>query len=160
MTVSMAGQEFVKQVYDGNKGLMVQGPQKQEMDQDMIAEIKQQMDLLAEMNYDKNGIISVLKGIDIIDGQSMYVIELKKANGSVVTEYYQVQTGLKFKSVSVSEEEGETVVAETIYKEYAKTGDIMFPSKMTQIAGPQTIDLSVDEMILNPKLDDKDFSIE
>jgi hypothetical protein len=160
MTVSMAGQDFVKQVYNGTKGIMIQGPQKMDMDEEMINDTKQQMDLLAELNYEKNGYSTALKGIDEIDGQSLYVVELKDAKGAVTTEYYSVQTGLKFKSVSVEEAEGETVVSETVYKEYGKSGDIMFAKKMTQTAGPQTLEFAVDEMILNPKLDDKDFSIE
>lgn len=160
MTMSMGGQEFMKQIFDGTKGIMSQGPQKMEMDADMIAETKQQMDLLAEMNYEKNGYSGIVKGVDNIDGQALYVIDLKKPDGSFVTEYYNVQSGLKYKSVSVEEEGGESFISETIYKEYAKSGDIMFARKITQIAGPQIIDISVDEMVINPKIDDKDFSIE
>ncbi len=160
MTMTMGGQEFMKQIFDGTKGIMSQGPQKMEMDADMIAETKQQMDLLAEMNYEKNGYSGIVKGVDNIDGQALYVIDLKKPDGSFVTEYYNVQSGLKYKSVSVEEEGGESFISETIYKEYAKSGDIMFARKITQIAGPQIIDISVDEMVINPKIDDKDFSIE
>lgn len=160
MTMTMGGQQFMKQIFDGTKGIMSQGPQKMEMDADMIAETKQQMDLLAEMNYEKNGYSGIVKGVDNIDGQALYVIDLKKPDGSFVTEYYNVQSGLKYKSVSVEEEGGESFISETIYKEYAKSGDIMFARKITQIAGPQIIDISVDEMVINPKIDDKDFSIE
>lgn len=160
MTVSMGGQEFMKQVFDGKKGIMSQGPQKMPMDDEMIKDTRQQMDLMAELNYAKYGYSSVLKGIETADGKDYYVVELKSENGASVTEYYNVQTGLKWKSISVEEANGESVMSETVYTEYSKTGDILYASKVTQTAGPQTIDLSFTEMIINPKLDEKDFVVE
>lgn len=160
MTVNIGGMEMVKQVYDGTKGVMVQMGKSEQLGESDIADMKSEMNMLSEINYEKNGIIPSLKGIDKLESGDAYVIELKKADGSVTTEYYDVNSGLKVKILSVEGEGEDTVNSETIINDYATKDGIKYVSKRTQNVGPQTIIYNTDELIINPKIDDKEFVIE
>jgi len=160
MTINIGGMEMVKQVYNGTKGVMVQMGKSEQLGESDVADLKSEMDMLSELNYEKNGIVSILKGIDKLDSGDAYVVELKKPDGTISTEFYSVSTGLKAKILGV-EGEGEDIVnSETIINDYATKDGIKYVSKRTQNVGPQTIIFSIDELIINPKFDDMEFAVE
>ena len=160
MSVTMTGMELMKQIYDGTSGVNMQMGQKKPMEASEITDAKVQMDLMAELNYDKYGIKAALKGVGKVDEEDAYVIELTKADGEVSTDYYSVNSGLKLMSVSTESEGEEPVMAETRYVEYAVVNGIKYASKTKQAVGPQTMEFIYSEMKINPKLNDKDFAVE
>ena len=160
MSVTMTGMELMKQIYDGTSGVNMQMGQKKPMEASEITDAKVQMDLMAELNYDKYGIKASLKGVGKVDEEDAYVIELTKADGEVSTDYYSVNSGLKLMSVSTESEGEEPVMAETRYVEYAVVNGIKYASKTKQAVGPQTMEFIYSEMKINPKLNDKDFAVE
>jgi predicted Zn-dependent peptidase len=160
MSVKMGANEMMKQVYDGSKGVMIQMGQKMPMEEDQLSDAKAQTDMLYEIHYANYGVTAALKGIDKLNGEEVYVMEVTKKDGSVLTEYYGVNSGLKVRSLAVETEEGETVTSETLYKEYKEANGVKFPSKITQNMGPQSFEISVNEIKINPKMDDKDFVVE
>jgi predicted Zn-dependent peptidase len=160
LTVKMNGMEMVKQVFDGQKGVSMQMGQKQEMDEASAEDAKMQTDMLLELHYAQYGIAAELKGIDIYNGEDVYVVETKTKSGKVSTDYYSVKSGLKLRSVTVSKEGDETVTAETKYLEYGEKDGVKYPSKITQSAGPQNFEIVVNTMNFNVKVDDKDFAVE
>jgi hypothetical protein len=160
MSVTMTGMELMKQIYDGTSGVSMQMGQKKPMEQSDITDAKVQMDLMAELNYEKYGIKASLKGVGKVDEEDAYVIELTKADGEVSTDYYSVNTGLKLMSVTTESEGEEPVMAETRYVEYAAVSGIKYASKTKQSVGPQEMEFIYSEMKINPKLNDKDFAVE
>lgn len=160
MSVSMTGMELMKQVYDGKAGVSMQMGQKKPMEESEITDARMQMDLMAELNYDKYGIKSSMKGIGKVDDEEAYVIEITKPGGKVTTEYYSTVSGLKLMSVSTESEGENPVMAETRYVEYATVNGVKYPSKTKQSVGPQTMEFNFSEMKINPKLNDADFIIE
>ena len=160
MSVTMTGMELMKQIYDGTSGVSMQMGQKKPMEQSDITDAKVQMDLMAELNYEKYGIKASLKGVGKVDEEDAYVIELTKADGDVSTDYYSVNTGLKLMSVTTESEGEEPVMAETRYVEYAAVNGIKYASKTKQSVGPQEMEFIYSEMKINPKLNDKDFAVE
>ena len=160
MSVTMTGMELMKQIYDGTSGVNMQMGQKKPMEASEITDAKVQMDLMAELNYDKYGIKAALKGVGKVDEEDAYVIELTKADGEVSTDYYSVNSGLKLMSVSTESEGEEPVMAETRYVEYATVNGVKYASKTKQAVGPQTMEFIYSEMKINPKLNDKDFAVE
>jgi predicted Zn-dependent peptidase len=166
--ISMNGNEMMKQVYDGAKGVNVQMGTKKPMDADELVDIKMQIDLLVEANYEKYGAKAVLKGIGKVDEEEAYVVEVTKSTGDVATDYYSVKSGLKLMSTSMQGEGEESVLAETRYTEYGSanvvdgktTKTVKFPSKFKQTAGPQSMEFIFSEMRVNTKLNDKDFVVE
>jgi predicted Zn-dependent peptidase len=166
--VSMNGSEMMKQVFDGNKGVNVQMGAKKPMDEKELVDIKMQIDMMVEANYEKYGAKAILKGIGKVDEEDAYVVEVTKSTGDVATDFYSVKTGLKLMSTSLQGEGEESVLAETRYTEYGTATiqdgkaqrSLKFPSKFKQSAGPQSMEFTFSEMRINPKLNDKDFVVE
>jgi hypothetical protein len=160
MSVKMGANEMMKQVYDGSKGVMIQMGQKMPMEPEQLAEAKAQTDMLYEIHYANYGVTAALKGIDKYNGEDVYVMEVTKKDGSMITEYYSVSSSLKLRTLAVETEEGETNTSETLIKEYKDVNGIKFPSKITQNMGPQSFEITVNDIKINPKLDDKEFVVE
>lgn len=160
MSITMTGMELMKQIFDGTTGVSMQMGQKKPMEEGDITDAKIQMDLMAELNYEKYGIKAALKGVGKVDEEEAYVIELTKSDGEVSTDYYSVNSGLKLMSVSTESEGAEPVMAETRYVEYATVNGIKYASKTKQAVGPQEMEYNFSEMKINPKLNDKDFAVE
>jgi len=159
MAVSMSGMELMKQVSDGKKGSMAQMGQTEPMEAADIRDTQMQLDLLAELNYAKYGVTTTLKGIDKLNNEDVYVVERKSDDGSIATDYYSVATGLKMKSQRMDGEGAEATLAETIYLEYATVNGMKYVSKMSEAAGPQQVEFTFSEMKINPKIDDKEFTV-
>jgi predicted Zn-dependent peptidase len=159
-SVSMQGMDLMKQVYDGTSGVNMQMGQKKPMTDSEMTDARVQMDLMAEMNYEKFKYIAVLKGIGKVDDQEAYVVDVTKADGSVMSDYYSVATGLKLMSTAMQGEGENAMMTETRIVEYASVNGIKYPSKTKQLAGPQAMEFVFSEMKINPKLSDKDFVIE
>jgi hypothetical protein len=164
----MNGSEMMKQVFDGVKGVNVQMGAKKPMDEKELMDIKMQIDMMVEANYEKYGAKAVLKGIGKVDDEDSYVVEVTKSSGDVTTDYYSVKSGLKIMSTSLQGEGEEAILAETRYIEYGTanvadgkaTRSLKYPSKFKQSAGQQTMEFSFTELRVNPKLNDKDFTVE
>jgi zinc protease len=160
MSMKMGGMELMTQKFDGKKGVVSQMGQNQPMDEEDLADIKMQADYAAPLNYEKYGIKSVLKGIGTVDKEDAYVVELTKPNGGITTEYYSLKSGLLVKSVSVSGGE-EPITSETIYKSYATAANgLKYANQYSTSAEGQTMEFNITEMKVNPKLDDKEFTVE
>jgi zinc protease len=160
MTMKMGGMELMTQKFDGKKGVISQMGQNQPMEEADLADMKMQADYAAPLNYEKYGIKSELKGIGTVDKEDAYVIELTKPNGGITTEYYSLKSGLLVKSVSVSGGE-EPTTSETVYKSYATASNgLKYPNQYSTSAEGQTMEFNITDMKVNPKLDDKEFSVE
>lgn len=157
MTIQMNGMEMMKQVFDGTKGVSSQMGQKADMSEDELAEARQQLDMLFEINYPKYNISATLKGIGAVEGKDAYVIERKDSNGDVTTDYYDVNSGLKVKSISVNKDGEEVVTVETTFLEYKEFNGVKFPVSQKQLMGAQEFSIQVSDIIINPKLDDAAF---
>jgi len=112
------------------------------------------------LHYADFGIQSQLKGIEVVNGADMYVIENNYANGLVSTDYFDVKTGLRMKTITV-QKVGETAqTSETTIVSYGETKEgIKYPSVVKQNAGGQMVEITISEFNLNPKVKKKDFKI-
>lgn len=160
MSIAMNGMEMMKQVFDGTKGMSSQMGQKAEMGDDEIAAAREQMDMLYELHLAQYNKTAELKGIDELNGEEVYVVEVKEANGDTSTDYYSVATGLKLQSLSVTQNEGESVTIQTTYSDYKEYGGVKFVTKTVQAAGGQEVTIAVSEIKINPKFDDNTFKVE
>jgi predicted Zn-dependent peptidase len=160
MVVSMNGNAMMTQTWDGTKMQISQMGQSMEAGEAEILQAKIQSDLLAELHYADFGIQSQLKGIEVVNGADMYVIENIYANGLVSTDYFDVKTGLRMKTITV-QKVGETAqTSETTIVSYGETKDgIKYPSVVKQNAGGQMVEITISEFNLNPKVKKKDFKI-
>lgn len=154
------GMTFQKQVFDGEKG-QVSGMQgKKEMDDEQVENMKYESLIFPELKYMDEGYETELKGIDTKDGQDLYVVKVTKPNGESQTDYYDSKTNFLVMSTSTIETEQGNFSQVSKFSNYKKAGKILFPFSIIQTSGPQTMELEVKEIDINPKLDSELFIIE
>ncbi|MBL0314650.1 MAG: insulinase family protein [Flavobacteriales bacterium] len=160
MSLSMGPQELMKQVVNGKSGLNIQMGQKSPMDASTLADVQLESDQLAVMHLDQYGMKATIKGIDMVNKEECYVVELTKPDGTTNTEYYSINTGLKLKSISVGNEADGGMLVESVYEDYKDFNGIKFPMKMTQIVGAEQIVITLTDVKINASIDDKEFTLE
>lgn len=157
VSMSMNGNPMMIQTWDGTHLKMSQMGQNIEADAAAIQQAKIQCDLTAETHLSQYGITSVLKGIEVMNGKDVYVVENTDSFGTSSTDYYEVASGLKTKSVSVQKQGDKTETSETTILEYKEVDGIKFPSRIKTSASGQNMEVVVNEVILNAKLKKKDL---
>lgn len=144
------GMVLSKQVFDGEKGYMEQGGQKQDLSAKDIEDAKKQADFSSHLNADKYGITRELEGIEEVDGSEAYKVIATDGEEKVI-EYYNTQTGYLVKQSSA---EGGTVE----YSDYKDAGmGYYIPYKVVINNGGQVITAEVESAEVNQGIDDINF---
>lgn len=138
-----------KNVFDGEKGYSMQQGQKKELSEKQI-KLAQQKELPIEDVAYKTG---KLDRIEPVDGKNAYVIIYNK------NEYfYDVESGLKVKSINVSEGPQGEVKVPTTYKDYKEVeSGILIPNKINLAAGRMTLNFVLKVAKINEGVTDADF---
>ncbi len=152
MEIGSAGTIFTTQIYDGVKAVAMSPMGNQPIEGEMLEELKFQAVINIELDYDKYGIRRNLLGIESLNGRDAYKMEISFPSGKSETHYYDVETGLKIKSMNP------TVVTE--YTDYREVEGVKFPFLLKQSMGPQTFDLKVISVKVNTRLHDELFKVE
>jgi zinc protease len=157
--MTMNGQTLNKSVFDGNKGVSMGQGGVQVLEGKELQDIKEQAHTCKEMLYNTKNYTLNLKGIDQIDGKNAYVLQVKRTDGKETTEYYDMQTGLKLREITVQEQGGQSITLTNDYANYKSVGGIKVPHEMT-ISGAMPIPLKavVSEVKVNQGLKDAVFS--
>ncbi len=116
--------------------------------------------LCPEMNYIANGYTLSVEGIEKVGDKDAYVMKVTKGE-STTTEYYDVATGLKMRSVLAQEMMGQPVSVITDVSDYRDVSGVKIPfsMKVTQSAMGQTMemDTKIGEAEINKGLDNSLF---
>lgn len=153
--MSMNGQTLSKQVFDGERGKVVSPMGEQELEGEMLKEMKEGTYLFPELIYLTEAYQLELAGTETIDGQNCYKLVVTKPSGSVSSIYYKLSDGLKFREIT-SSPSGSTIAS---YLEWTEVEGVLFPKKINQSMGPQSIDLLIESIELNQEPDDSIFAI-
>lgn len=158
MDVNAMGQSFQKIVFDGKKGYTSAMGQKQDFGDAEVKEYADEASMSRDLNYLKPEYKLALKGIEKVDGNDAYEIEITKPDGDVLTEYYDVTSKLKVKSVATSEGPQGKMTQTTYYLDYkAGAGGLKYPNQIKQSAGPQTMDMKLQSVEVNTGIKDDVF---
>lgn len=157
VTMSMNNNPMMIQTWDGTELKMSQMGQNIEADAAAIQQAKIQCDLLAETHLSQYGITSTLKGIEVMNGKDVYVVENVDSFGTASTDYFDVANGLKVKTITVQKQGEKSETSETTILEYKEVEGLKFPSRIKTSAGGQNMEVIVSEVILNGKLKKKDL---
>ncbi len=147
--VSMGGNAISKQVFDGTTGFAVMQGQKVPFTEEQIADVKAESTTFPELIVKDAKVM----GIEAIEGKDAYAIALNDKT----TAYYDMETGLKVKSVKTVSQGPQTLEVPTGYSNYQEVDGIKFPFMMTQSFGPQSIEFTVSEIQINKGVEDSDF---
>lgn len=159
LTISMMGQTFQEQIYDGTSGAVIQQGQTIKMEGKDLEGLAEQAVMFPELGYVNNGYDLTLSGIEKVEGTDAYKVVVVAPSGNKVTEYYDIESGLKIRSIGVLESPQGNITQTTDYGDYKASGGVMVPHTMNQSMGPQNIKMTVKEVKVNGGIDDAAFEI-
>ncbi len=149
--IKIMGNSMQKQVVNGNKGYVMAQGQRKELSSKELSKIKEEASIFPELNYDANSVR--LEGLEVIDGKEAY--KLKVSDEKVA--YYDVESGLKIKDITVVQAQGQTIESSVDYKNYQEVSGILFPFVLLQNAGQQKFEFNVKEIKINEGISDTEF---
>ena len=158
VTTSLGGNVIQKQVYDGSKGVVTAMGQTMELSGKQLEDMKAQANMTLELDYGKLGYELNLLEVENVGDKPAYKIQVTSPAGSSVTDYYDLENGLKVKSVSSQDTQMGPMTVTTIYEDYRDVEGLKFPFLIKQQAGPQNVDLKVVSLELNTGVGDEVFS--
>jgi len=156
--VSMNGQVMQKQVLNGEVGHS-SGPQgEKDVTGEELERLKQSASPFIEMEYDKLHYKTELMEVTKIDGKYAYRVEITSPKNVVSSDYFSTDTWLKVRSESSMDagQMGKTSLV-TDYLDYTDIQGVKYPKKMKQTIGPQSFDISIDEVLVNSGVKDEVF---
>ncbi len=158
-TIGMPGMTIMRQVYDGEKGILEQMGQKQEAEGELLDQLKEQALMFPELLYLNDNYTVEVRGIEDLNGENAYRVVVTNPVKER-TEYYSVDTGLKLRAVEVQDAGGQTATISTDYSDYRSVEGIMFPYlvKMSGM-GPMPFEMAVQKIEVNKELDPALFSV-
>ncbi|WBL25398.1 M16 family metallopeptidase [Zunongwangia sp. HGR-M22] len=149
-TVSVSGNVMQKQVYNGETGYMMVQGQKMDMSQDQIDAVAIEANTFPELSISENAKVT---GIEDVEGSDAYAVKVNEST----TNYYDVESGLKVKTLTTISQMGQTMSIPTIYSDYQEVEGVKMPFTISQSMGPQSFDLKVKEYKINEGVQDSDF---
>jgi len=154
-----AGAFQTKTIFDGKKAVTFMMGQKREIKGDRLNALKMQADIHAILNYDKIGVKTELAGIEKVNGKKAYKIYLKMPWGDKYTQYFSVKTGLLLRQVVPITTPQGTFNQTTDFSDFKEVNGVKFPFKIKQQSGPQSIELTIDKILVNSGIADSLFEI-
>lgn len=104
-----------------------------------------------------NIMLTAVKRMD--DGSKAYEITLEKDNGSVEYYYYDTETGLRIREVTMAETPQGEMAQSTSYADYREVNGVLFPHTVMLPLGPQSMKAEVVELELNTNISDSNFKM-
>lgn len=160
VTTGMGGNVMQKQVFDGTRGVMSAMGQTMELSGKQLAEMKNQANLQIELDYQKLGFKLELLEAEDVDGKPAYKVQITSPEGTAKTEYYDMGTGLKVKTVATQDTQMGPMTVTASYGDYREVDGILFPFSIKQQVGPQNLDMKVDGIDINKGVSDDLFKID
>ena len=159
--MTMNGMSMSNRKYDGAKGKETGMGGARDLEGEDLNDLKEQANFCKEAAYKSGGYKMALKGLELIEGNNAYIIELERPDGKKTTEYYDMKSSLKIREVSsVPGQDGQPTVMTVDYADYKDNGGVLFPYTVT-ITGvfPVPLKALVTEMKVNGGIDDAVFKL-
>lgn len=157
--MAMNGQSIQVRKFDGTKGTESGMGGARDLEGEDLNDLKEQASFCKEANYVSGGYKLTLKGLEAIDGNNAYTVEVERPDGKKTTEYYDMKTSLKVREVSmVQGPDGQPVAMTNDFSDYKPAGGVLFPNAITLIGiFPMPVKAVVSEMKVNAGIDDSVF---
>ena len=159
LDVNMMGNSLQKIVFDGTKGYMSAQGQKKDMDEKEIKQYSEEASMHKDMDYLSAPYKTALKGIEKVDGNDAYLIEVTKPSGDVVMEYFDVATGFKVRTDETEESPEGKSTSTTYFKDYKEgAGGLKYPNAIKQVGGPMgAMEMTLKSVEVNTNVGDEIF---
>ncbi len=164
MSVYSNGNEIMSSIYDGNKlkngGFMGGNRPPMEGKEAQVAAMRSNP--FSELLYDKMGITRTVLGKEKVGDKDAYKLEMTTSDGKKWNDYYDVESGLKVKTYSLSETPRGKFENNVLYLNYKKFKgvEVMFPSQTKRSGGQMGEIISdIQSVKINKGLKDSEFVI-
>ena len=147
------------QVFNGKKGSTSAMGQSRAMTPKQIQNMKISSMLFSVFAYKKNDVKKKLTGMEKVNGKDTYKLTLTFPSGKKVTQYYNVDDGLRVKEVSSLKTPRGSFSQTTEFGNYKKVDGIKYPFKISQQMGPQNITMTVTSVEVNKGVKDSIFKV-
>ena len=155
-STSMNGTVMMKMVVNDQEAFIKQGPNKMALPENFHNDIKNSLGIFPELNFLENSDIK-FTGIEDLDKVKAYALEIFGEMVSVKL-LFDINTGLKIREISTTNMGGQTQVQESVIGNYKNYSGILIPTEKSQSLGPQSINMSLIDVVLNPELNEEDFN--
>jgi hypothetical protein len=146
-------------IFNGEKAVQIANGQETPIEGDRLEELKLQSVMNLYLDFAKYNIKPELKGIKEVNGKDAYEIELTLPTGKKWYHYYDVETGLKVKESSTVDTPQGSFEQTIEMSDYKEVDGIMFPHKLSQQIGPQSVELEVTDIKVNQDLSKEIFKV-
>jgi hypothetical protein len=157
--VKMNGQPVMIQLYDGQEASIMQMGNKLPVDEKTKKDLAFGLALVPELHFEAYGIEPTLAGIEDVDGKNAYAIDFESPAGNRTTYYYDQESGLKLRSVSLIKTPQGEMPQTTDYEDYEEVEGLFFPHTIIEPIGPTKLEQKIKNVELNQGIDDSTFSI-
>ncbi len=151
--MEMGGMTLSQQLFDGEKAVVVSQMGRQQFTEGAEFDaMKSQAVMNLEMEYRDYDIEKELLGIETIDGRRAYKLEVTYPGDTQAYDYYCTETGLKIKTLNPQ--------GSTTYSDYREVEGILVAHMLNIEAGPQVLEMRLDNLEINSGIDQGFFVIE
>jgi zinc protease len=165
MDVNVMGQNM-KFSFDGNKYWMNQGGKVMEAPAQQAPQLKGQADQLKDLvkiglaDYKTDGNTYTKKGRETVDGVECVLVEVtKKGEEGVSTIYINKKTNLIHQMVTTAKQQGQEVKITVKAQDYKKVNGIMIAHTLKIDQMGQAVEFKIKKLSINPKIDNKVFTL-
>lgn len=162
MEITAQGQVFNTTIVNGNKAKVGQMGQFKVLEGDAATSTVNQAILIPELYVGRSDTKAEIKGMEIVEGRKTYVLDILRNGESTGLHYYDVETGMKLRTV-VSELSGDELVTQTIdYSDYKEINGVKFPftTKLSGGGMPMPLIMKAKSIETNVKIEDSAFSLD
>ena len=145
--VKMGGNVLATVIVNASGAKVEQMGNSMDLPPEMAADMQAVIGIIPELKMMENESITV-SGIEEIDGQSAYALEMK-GQSTTTTTYYAVESGLKLKQTTITEMMGQTQTQDSNYNDYKRFGSLLIPSSTSVPLGPQSVDATLGYVKIN-----------
>ncbi len=87
--------------------------------------------LVPELKYKNSNVKTELKGMESLEGEEVFVLEVTFPSGEKSSHYFNTETGLKMKEVSSMKTPQGEMTQSILISEYLEKSGVKFPGKIT-----------------------------
>ncbi|OGU31809.1 MAG: hypothetical protein A2057_06435 [Ignavibacteria bacterium GWA2_35_9] len=146
-------------IFDGEKGMMSLAGEKVQVTGGELEKLKFESTLTLLTDIEHFGITLTFDGTEEIGSGNAYKIILTLPSGIKWTQYYDTASGLKLKELKYIQSESGLFEQEITYDDYREVGGLLYPFKIKQSIGTQTMEFIVNSIEINTGLVDREFEI-
>ncbi len=158
-TLSVGGKVMSQQVFDGQKAMKITQGQTQEVTGKDLEDLKEETTMFVEVKAEPLGYKMNLLGIEPVNNADAYKVEFTSPSGKKKTNYYDVTSGLKIRTLSTTEAQGNVISTTVDFADYKDVEGIKMPHSVTQNFGGRQFSIQVTSIDFKTVISEEVFKL-